>query len=118
MSKREEAKNWVHGYTAVGTGIVIAAVIPGTTSVALMALETTMAYHIGQIYKGLFTMEDAIEVAKRVGLAAVLGKLAALEALNFVPFAGWAVKAPIAAVVIEILGDSLIEYFENQNKIE
>ena len=116
MSKREEAKNWVHGYTAAGAAIVVAAVVPGSPSVALIGLEATMAYHIGQIYNGLFTMDDAIEVAKRVGLAAVLGKMAALEALNFVPFAGWAVKAPIAAVVIEILGDSIIEYFENQKK--
>lgn len=115
MSKRQKAKNWVNGYTAVGTGIVIAAVVPGSTSAALIALEATMAYHIGQIYKGLFTMEDAVEVAKRVGLAAVVGKVAALEALNFVPVAGWAVKAPIAAVVIKMLGDSLIEYFENQD---
>jgi uncharacterized protein (DUF697 family) len=88
MSKRDEAKNWVHGYTAVGVGIVIAAIIPGATSAALMGLEATMAYHIGKIYKDLFTMDDALEVAKKVGLAAVLGKIAALEALNFIPLAG------------------------------
>ena len=116
MSKRDEAKNWVHGYSAVGVGIVIAAIIPGTTSVALMGLEATMAYHIGKIYKDLFTMDDAIDVAKKVGLAAVLGKIAALEALTLVPFAGWVVKAPIAATVIELLGHSIIEHFENETK--
>ncbi len=53
MSKRDEAKNWVHGYTTVGIGIVIAAIIPGSTSLALMGLDATMAYHIGKIYKDL-----------------------------------------------------------------
>lgn len=116
MNKRDEAKNWVHGYTTVGMGIVIAAIIPGSTSLALMGLEATMAYHIGKIYKDLFTMDDALEVAQKVGLAAVLGKIAALEALTLVPFAGWAVKAPIAGAVIELLGHSIIDHFENETK--
>jgi uncharacterized protein (DUF697 family) len=112
--KKEEAKSWVHGYTAVGTGIVIAAIIPGSTSAALIALEATMAFHIGQIYNKSFTFDDATEVAKKIGFACVLGKIAVLEALNFVPLAGWIVKAPIAATIIEILGDSIIEHFEKK----
>jgi len=116
--KRELAMNWIHGYTAVGVGIVIAAIVPGSTSVALLGLEATMAFHIGKIYKDLFTMDDALKVAREVGLAAVIGKVAALEALNFVPFAGWAVKAPIAGVVIELLGHSIIQHFENETETE
>jgi len=111
--KQELAMNWIHGYAATGAGIVIAAIIPGSTSAALMALEGIMAYHIGKIYRDLITMDDALQVAQKVGLAAVLGKVAAIEALNLVPVAGWALKAPIAAAVIELLGHQIILHFES-----
>ena len=114
MSKRDQAKSWVNGYATVGAGIVIAAVIPGATSLSLMALEGTMAYHIGKIYNDSFTLEDGFDIAKKVGLASVAGKIVTLEALNFVPLAGWAVKAPIAVTIIKLLGDSIILYFENK----
>lgn len=111
--KRKKALIWVHGYAATGAAVVIAAIIPGSTSAGLLLLEGTMAFHIGKIYKVHFTREDGIAVAQKVGLAAVLGKIVALEALNFVPFAGWAVKAPIALGVIEILGREIIAHFES-----
>lgn len=65
--KREKALAWVAGYTVTGVAIVIAAVVPGTTSLALLTLEATMAFHIGKIYRDLFTMDDAFKVAKKSG---------------------------------------------------
>jgi uncharacterized protein (DUF697 family) len=114
--EKDSANKWVYGYAATGGALVIAAIVPGSTSVALMGIEATMAYHIGKIYENDFTMDDATALAKRIGLASVMGKVAALEALNFVPFAGWAVKGPVAAGIIKLLGNSIIEYFESKHR--
>lgn len=112
-SKQEQARVWVDGYAIAGAALVIAAVVPGATSVALVAIETTMCFQIGKIYRGDgFSMGDAVAAAGVVGLAAVVGKIAALEALNLIPLAGWAVKAPVAAAVIKGLGEAIIFHFE------
>ena len=113
--KKARARKWVHGYVAAGTVIVVAAVIPGSTSAALIAMEVTMCYQIGKIYKGdTYDMRDAMKAAKIIGLVAIAAQLVALEALDFVPFAGWAVKAGIAGGVIKALGESIIKYYEAQ----
>jgi uncharacterized protein (DUF697 family) len=113
MSKRDTARTWVNGYSIAGAGIVIAAVFPGTTSAALVTIEITMCYQIGKIYRGDdYEWGEAVAAAGVVGLAAVVGKLAALEALNLVPFAGWAAKAPIAAGIIKGLGEAIIAFYE------
>ena len=51
--------------------------------------------------------------ASVIGVAAIAAKVAVLEALNLVPFAGWAVKAPVAAGVIKLLGEATIAYYES-----
>jgi len=112
-SNAERARAWVNGYTVVGTGIVIAAVVPGTTSAALAAMETHMCYEIGKIYRGGdYSMGEAILAAGAVGIVAIAGKMAALEALNFVPFAGWAAKGVIAGGIIKALGEAVIAHYE------
>lgn len=112
-SKKEHARVWVHSYVVIGTGIVVAAVVPGLTSVALGTMETHMAYEIGKIYRGdNFTMGEALRVAAAVGIACVAGPLAALEALNLIPFAGWAVKGVVAGGVIKALGEAIIYHYE------
>ena len=113
-TKKERARAWVHSYMVIGTGIVIAAVVPGSTSIALMTLEGHMCYEIGKIYRGPeYTMAEALRIAAAVGVVAVAAKLAALEALNFVPFAGWAVKGTIAGGVIKGLGEAIIAHYES-----
>lgn len=112
-SKKDRARAWVHSYMAIGTGIVVAAVFPGSTSAALATMEAHMCYEIGKIYKGSgFTMAEALRVAAVVGIASVAGQLAALEAANFVPIAGWAVKGAIAGTVIKLLGEAIIAHYE------
>jgi len=115
VSKKDNARAWVNGYSITGAGIVIAAVIPGTSSLALVAIEATMAFHIGQIYKKDFTQADGVEVATKVGIAIVAGNIASLEALNFLPIMGWVAKAPLAAAIIKILGEAIIAYFEKES---
>lgn len=112
-TKAQKARVWVDGYAIAGAALVIAAVVPGATSAALIVIEGTMCYQIGKIYKGdEYTMGEAVATAGVVGLAAVVGKIAALEALNLLPIAGWAVKAPVAGGVIKALGEAIIMHFE------
>ncbi|MBL8889974.1 MAG: hypothetical protein JNL67_08345 [Planctomycetaceae bacterium] len=112
-NQRQLARSWVNSYAIGGTALVVAAVFPGSTSVALMGIEAKMCLHIGQIYRGpQYSMRDAFGAAAAVGLACVLGKIAALEALNWIPWAGWAAKAAIAGAVIKGLGEAIIEYYE------
>lgn len=113
-SKRERAKKWVNGYAITGAGIVIAAVFPGTTSAALMLIEAEMCFEVGKIYRGDdYTWTEAVAAAGAVGLVAAAGKVAALEALNLIPGAGWLIKGPIAGGLIKALGEAVIAYYEN-----
>lgn len=112
-SKKDKAQTWVNGYAIAGAAAVVAAVFPGSTSAALVAIEGHMCYQIGKIYRGDdYSFSEGIAVAGVIGLASIGAKLVALEALNFVPFAGWAIKAPIAGGVIKILGETIIAHYE------
>ncbi len=112
-SKSERSRVWVNGYAIAGAAAVAAAVFPGTTSVALVAIEGHMCYEIGKIYRGEeYSMGEAIGAAGMVGLASIAGKLVALEALNLLPLVGWAIKAPVAGGVIKALGEVIIAHYE------
>ena len=113
LDKQSKARNWVNGYAIAGAAIVVAAVFPGASSVALMGIEIHMCLEIGRIYRGdNFTMGEATAAAGVVGLAAVVGKILALEALTLIPFAGMPAKAAIAAAIIKGLGESIIAHYE------
>ena len=115
--KKARARKWVNGYTVAGTAIVIAAIIPGTTSTALAAMEAHMCYQIGKIYRGEdYTMKEAVAVARIVGLVAIAAPMVALEAANAVPIAGWAVKGTIAGGVIKTLGEAIIARYEKMDR--
>jgi uncharacterized protein (DUF697 family) len=110
---KSRARKWVNGYAIAGTGVVIAAVIPGSTSAALVAMESHMCYQIGKIYRGDdYTMQEALAAARVIGMVAVAAPLLAMEALNAIPFAGWAVKGGVAGGVIKTLGEAIITYYE------
>ena len=111
--KKIRARKWVNGYTVAGTSIVIAAVIPGSTSAALAAMEGHMCYQIGKIYRGdNYTMQEAVAAARVIGMVAIAAPLLAMEALNAIPFAGWAVKGGVAGGVIKALGEAIISHYE------
>jgi uncharacterized protein (DUF697 family) len=116
--KRREAEAWVNGYTATGAAIVFAAILPGGATVVLCGLEVTMCYHIGRIYStSEWTMGEATKAAATVGLAALAGKILALEgALLLGPF-GIAARPVIAAGIIKAMGQLVIRYFEEKSHV-
>ena len=113
IDNKSRARRCVNGYAIAGTGVVIAAVIPGSTSAALVAMESHMCYQIGKIYRGEdYTMQEALAAARVIGMVAVAAPLLAMEALNAIPFAGWAVKGGVAGGVIKTLGEAIIKHYE------
>jgi uncharacterized protein (DUF697 family) len=115
MTNADRARKWVNGYTATGTALAIAAIIPGSTTLVLCGLEQTMCYQIGKIYKGdSYRLSDAVQVAGVVGIAGLLGKAIALEGLNLIPFAGWAAKAAVAGSIIKAMGELVIKHYEDE----
>jgi uncharacterized protein (DUF697 family) len=112
--KRRKAEAWVNGYTATAVAAVVAtSPIPGTATGVLCTLEATMCYQIGRIYKTNWSIGEATAAAGVIGIAAFLGKIAALEALTFLPFAGWVAKGVIAAGIVKGMGQLVIKHFEH-----
>jgi uncharacterized protein (DUF697 family) len=112
--RRRKAEAWVNGYTATAVGTVLAtALIPGAATAVLCALEATMCYQIGKIYKNDWTMSEATTAAGVVGLAALVGQIAAMEAAILTgPFA-LAIKPVIAASIVKTMGQLVIKHFED-----
>jgi uncharacterized protein (DUF697 family) len=114
MNNREKAENYVNGHTATAVAIVVGtALVPGAASIALVAQEVVMAHQIARIYGQQITQSEARAIAAKIGLASVVGKIAALEAAILTgPFA-FAIKPAIAAGIVKILGGKIIDYFED-----
>ncbi len=114
IEKRQKAEGWVSGYvvTGAGTGFVTGW-IPGAGTAALIALETTMVYQIGRIYKTNFTMGEATATIAVISLASLAGKFAAMEATILLgPFAPVG-KAAVAGGIIKAMGTLIITHFED-----
>jgi uncharacterized protein (DUF697 family) len=107
--KRRKAEKWVNGYTAVGVAAVVAvAMIPGAATAILCTIEITMCYQIGLIYRSRWTKDEAEAAATAVGLAAVAGKIAALEATILLGCFALIAKPIIAGGIIWALGQLII----------
>ena len=114
---REKAENWVNGYTATAVGTVLAtALIPGAATGILCALEVSMCLKIGQMYDANFSSKEAAAAAGTIGLAALAGKIAAMEAAILTgPFA-FAVKPAIAGGIVKGMGQLVSQYFEDREQ--
>jgi len=112
--RRRKAESWVNGYTATAVGsVLVTAIIPGAATAVLCTLEATMCYQIGKIYKNNWSMAEATTAAGVVGLAALVGQIAALEAAILTgPFA-FAIKPAIAAGIVKAMGQLVIKHFED-----
>lgn len=113
--KRQRAEGWVNGYTATAIGLVLAVSwVPGAATATLCALEATMCLHIGRIYKGdAWSKTDALAAAKLIGLAGLVGPIAAMEAAILLgPFA-FVAKPAVAAGIVKAMGQLIIRYFED-----
>ena len=110
---KKKAQQWVH-VTAAGGGALAAIPIPGMGTVGLVALESTLVYWVGRIYGEKLDKTEVLMIAGSLELASLGLKVAVLEALNFVPVAGWILKVPVAAGVIEGIGALAIDFFEDK----
>jgi uncharacterized protein (DUF697 family) len=112
--KRARAEAWVNGHTATAVGTVCAtAIIPFAATGILCTLEGTMCYQIGKIYRQNWTVSESATVAGVIGLAAVAGQIAALEAAILTgPFA-FAIKPAIAGGIVKTMGQLVIKHFED-----
>lgn len=111
---REEALRWVHRYAA-GGAIFAAAPIPVATSPILAALETHMLGVIGEIYGESVSFPVTTAAG---GTFAAMGaglKAAAGAATAFIPVVGPVIRATIAAVTIESIGQSIVAYYERKH---
>ncbi len=110
---REEAQRWVHRYAA-GGAIFAAAPIPVASAPILAALETHMVSMIAAIYGDDL---GAPVTAATGGTFAAMGtglKAAANWGVSFVPVVGPVIRAGIAALTVETIGQSAIAYFERK----
>lgn len=115
--KRKLARKWVNGYTATGTALVIAVChVPGLATGVCVTIEGVMCYQIGKIYRGTdYSMSDATAAAASIGLASLVGTIAAIEASALLGPVGWPVKGPLTAGLIKALGELVIKYYESMD---
>jgi hypothetical protein len=115
QSQREKSRNWVNGNTAAAVAAVLAvSLVPGAATAILLSQEAIMAYHIGCIYKSDFSVQDGNALALQIGLAAVTGKIIALEAAILAGPAAFAIKPLIAGTIVKLLGESIINYCDEK----
>lgn len=74
-----------------------------------------MCMQIGKLYKPDFTSSEATAASGTIGLAALAGKIAAMEAAILTePFA-FAIKLAIAGGIVKAMGRLVISYFEERS---
>jgi uncharacterized protein (DUF697 family) len=115
---KDEARKMVN-HTALAGGMFAVVPIHGHSAM-LAAFEAGLGVKIAMIYGieikvwkivAKFILKKVIILAG-VGVAAKALATAAVEALNYLPVAGWLAKGTIAATVIKGLGESAILVFE------
>ena len=115
---KDEARKMVN-HTALAGGVFAVIPIHGHSAM-LAAFEAGLGVKIALIYGieikvwkiiAKFIRKKVILLAG-VGVAAKALATAAVEALNYLPVAGWLAKGAIAATVIKGLGESAILVFE------
>lgn len=110
---KDKAREWVH-VTAAGGAALAAAPVPAMGTVGLAALEATLVYWIGRIYGEKLDKGEVLMIVASLEIASLGIKVGVLELLNFVPVAGWLLKVPIAASIIEGIGALAIKHFEDK----
>jgi uncharacterized protein (DUF697 family) len=113
LLSREQATRHVHVAAACGSGIAFAPV-PGIGTAGLVAVESGLIYTIGKDYGVDLSRTDIAVIASTLGAGSLALRAAVNEVCNWVPVLGWAIKASVAAAVIESIGAAVIEYFEQR----
>lgn len=118
MTNRGRAKKYVDGHALTAAGLVLGtALVPGGASAVLLAQEAVMAHQIAKIYGKKITKNEADAIAAKIGLASVAGKILALEAAILSGPAAFLIKPGIAMAIVKILGEQIINYFDENEKI-
>ena len=78
--KRKKAEAWVKGYSATAVASVLAVAFLQEAEPCSSWPRSYDVYHIGGIYRHDWTEGDGVAAASTIGLAAVAGKIAAMEA--------------------------------------
>ena len=94
--KAEEYVNWT-----IAAGAALAPIpVPFMGTAGLVALESGLVYWIARIYGETLTKGEVVVLVNSLGVASLGLKFVAMEALNFIPFAGWAMKSSFASGVV------------------
>jgi uncharacterized protein (DUF697 family) len=111
---KEESMRWVHRY-AIGGAAFAMLPLPLSTTAGLAALEAHMFRVVGEVYGE--TVSGVASLAAG-GSFEVMGqglKFLAARAVAFVPPPfGPAIRAGIAAIVIESIGFGIVGHFERK----
>ncbi|MGD0089931.1 MAG: hypothetical protein ABSE73_08430 [Planctomycetota bacterium] len=110
---QEKAREYVH-MAAAGGAVLAPIPVPGMGTTGLVVLEATLIYWIAKIYGETLEAKAIALVAATLEVGSLGVKVVVLEGLNFIPVAGWILKAPVAAGIIEGLGDLAIRHFEDK----
>jgi uncharacterized protein (DUF697 family) len=105
----KEAHQIVDRWAVTATG---AAWIPFAACVTLSAAEITMISQVADIFG---VTDYAVEQIFALIGANIAGHLAVDTLLSFIPGPGWAAKAVIAAVVVKIVGETVITFFKEKS---
>ena len=117
--KRKEynakARRMLPTFTLIGAGIaLLLSPIPGASSPPLVFLEVVMLYRMAHAYLLKITSSAILwTVIALLGMSFLI-KLVVVELITFVPVFGWMVKPLTAGMVIWILGELAIKFYEKQ----
>ena len=113
LAKNTKAQTIVALYASV-SAVVGASPIPYADMPALASMQVKMTYDIGQIYCVDLDWDDALLITTTIGAGSFGLREVFRQGVKFVPFAGWALAASLAAAGTEAFGQLAIAYFEER----
>ena len=114
ISEKTQCENIIHT-AALAAGATGISPIPGSDSVPLAAIQTTMILALSAVFKVTFTKECALNLAKQQ-MAEHIGKYAVSQFIGIIPGLGSIVKGGVAVAITETLGWEVAYYFGRMNE--
>jgi len=111
----DRARAWVHAYAAGGAALSIVPIpMPGATTAGLVGLEATMIHELARMYGHRIEARDAAAIAGGLEIAGGALKTIARSAALALPVIGGFIRATIAVLTIEAIGQTLIGVLERR----
>lgn len=112
---RRNAKSVFTKYAAMSGSIaLLLSPIPGASQPVLTGIETKLVMEISQIYGYRLNEKEILSIIGSILAGGTLLKIGVMEAMTFVPGAGWVLKGGVAASAIPAVGELAIKYFETK----